>query len=55
MNAVLANLKRLTKRVTLITTEPMTEMLAAHGYTLDQVVSVEKDRFERFIYVARVD
>ena len=54
MSAVLTNLKRLAPRLTLISTEPLADVLQAHGFEVLQIVSTERERFERFIYVTRV-
>lgn len=50
---VLANLKRLATRVTLVTNEDLRGALLAHGYTLDAVIDVEPERFKRFVFLAR--
>jgi predicted RNA methylase len=53
MDAVLANLKRLAPRVTLVSSEDLGAALLAHGYTVDAVIPVEPQRFRRFVYVTR--
>lgn len=49
----LANLRSLAPRVTLVTSEDLRDALIANGYTLDQVIEVEPDRFKRFVFLAR--
>lgn len=51
LRAVLANFKRLTRRVTLVSSERLEQPLLAQGFTISQMLRVESDRFERFIYV----
>ena len=50
---VLANLKGLATRVTLVTNEDLRGALLAHGYTLDAVIDVEPERFKRFVFLTR--
>jgi precorrin-6B methylase 2 len=54
LQAVLANLRGLASRVTLVSSERLDEALEANGYELLQRICVESDRFERTIYVTRV-
>lgn len=51
MRETLANLRRLASRVTLVTSERLEDALRAEGYRVDRVLSVEAERFERFIYL----
>ena len=53
LRAVLRNLGRLSSRVTLVTSERIEEDLSAEGYAIAQVIRVESERFERFVYVTR--
>jgi predicted RNA methylase len=53
MRAVLRNLGRLATRVTLVTSEALEDDLRAEGYQIAQVIPVESERFERFVYVTR--
>ncbi len=51
--AVLANLRGLAPRVTLVTSQDLRPALLAAGYTLDAIIEVEPERFKRFVFVAR--
>jgi len=53
LRAILRNLGRLAPRVTLVASEPIDSALLAEGYTIDQVIRVEPQRFERLVYVTR--
>lgn len=53
MQAVLRNLGKLAPRITLVTSERIEEGLRAEGYEIVQVIPVESERFERFVYVTR--
>lgn len=53
MRAVLHNLHRLAPRATFVTSERLEEPLREAGWELLQVISVEEERFQRFIYVTR--
>lgn len=53
LRAVLRNLARLAPRVTLVASDPIDEDLIAEGYTIEQVIRVEPERFERLIYLTR--
>lgn len=53
MQAILRNLGRLSRRVTLVSSARIEDDLRAEGYEIDQVIPVEPDRFARFVYVTR--
>ncbi len=50
---VLTNLRDLAPKITLVSSEHLGDALVAAGYDVQQTISVEADRFERFIYVTR--
>ncbi|PKN54158.1 MAG: hypothetical protein CVU56_28015 [Deltaproteobacteria bacterium HGW-Deltaproteobacteria-14] len=54
LHAVLRNLKRLSRRVTLVSSEHLEDALVAAGYAISRVLTVEPERFERFIYLTSV-
>jgi len=54
IDGVLANLKTLAARITLVTSEDIRNRLVAHGYIIDSVIEVEPERFRRFVFVTRV-
>lgn len=51
--AILANLGRLAPRLTLVTSERIESDLRAAGYRIEQILPVEAERFERFVYVTQ--
>lgn len=51
MQTVLANLKNLAERVTLVTTEKLEPLLLEEGYDIREVVCTEPDRCLRYIYL----
>lgn len=53
LRAALRNLARCAPRVTLVTSERIEDLLRAEGYELVNVIAVESERFERFVYVTR--
>lgn len=54
LDDVLANLRRLAPRVTLISSGRLDEPLRAHGYVLSRVLKAGTPRFERYIHVTRI-
>jgi predicted RNA methylase len=53
LSAALENLARLASRATFVTSERIEPALRALGYEVAQVIPVESQRFERFVYVTR--
>lgn len=53
MQAILRNLGRLSRRVTLVSSARIDDDLRAEGYEIDQVIPVEPERFARLVYVTR--
>lgn len=54
LRAVLRNLRRLARRVTLVTSCRLEDVLRDEGFEVAMVIPVESDRFERLVYVTRV-
>ena len=53
LRAALRNLGRLAPRVTLVASDRIDEDLLTEGYTIERVIRVEPQRFERLIYFTR--
>ncbi len=53
LRAVLKNLATRAARVTLVTSERIEDALHQEDYAVEQILSVEPERFERFVYVTR--
>jgi predicted RNA methylase len=51
--AIFENLRRLAPRQTFVTSERIENDLRGAGYSIDQVLSVEAERFERLVYLTR--
>lgn len=53
LRAILRNLARLAPRLTFVSSARLEDDLHAEGYEIAQVIAVETERFERFVYVTR--
>lgn len=51
--AILRNLATLAPRATFVTSKRVEDDLDAAGFVLEQTISLESERFERFVYVTR--
>lgn len=51
LREVLTSLKRMAPRVTLVTSEDLGEALVEGGFEVIRIVTVESERFERFVYL----